>query len=124
MSILRYAGIVRALAVLFAFAATGFAGNEGVAAYDVVIVAGQQLKTEVREVGTGNLLTPSDEYAPHSLTASGVLFVRCREGYDMTSGTITPSNVGLCVAGTCGVPTDPQEVVTVKMRCVKTSDKD
>ena len=93
---------------------------EDVAAYDVEIVAGPRLTKDVREVGTGKPLMPSDAYAPHTMSASDVLYARCRDGYEMDSGAITPPDVGLCIAGLCGFPADPNRAKVLRMRCVKT----
>jgi hypothetical protein len=67
-----------------------------VAVYEVTIVAGERLTKDAREVGTNELLTPSAVYAPHWLAESDVLFVSCREGYEIESGNVEPPEHGLC----------------------------
>jgi hypothetical protein len=89
-----------------------------VTAYDVLIVAGTRLTKEAREVGTSELLTPPDAYAPHWMTESDVLFVSCRRGYEIESGNEDPREHGLCpLDQMCGLAVQKKEVVTMRMRC-------
>jgi hypothetical protein len=91
-----------------------------VTAYDVLIVAGARLTKEAREVGTSELLTPPDAYAPHWMTESDVLFVSCRRGYEIESGNVEPPEHGLCpLDQMCGLSVQDREIVTMKMRCRK-----
>jgi hypothetical protein len=91
-----------------------------VTAYDVIIVAGERLTEEAREVGTNELLTPSEAYAPHWITESDVLFVSCRGGYEIESGNVEPPEHGLCpLDQMCGLAVQKKEVVTMRMRCRK-----
>ena len=95
-------------------------------AYEVTIRAGRKLEKEAREAATNKLLTPTDEYAPHSMTGGDVLWARCRDGYELRSSSIAPKGAGLCGApeNTCCIssPISEQEAaVTLKMRCAKES---
>lgn len=95
-----------------------------VAAYDVLIVAGQRLTKEAREVGTNKLLMPTDAYAPHRMNGADVLYVNCREGYKIESSNVDPPDVGMCgvIDNTCGMSVeDKDRAPRLKMRCVKTA---
>jgi hypothetical protein len=99
----------------------GIASRSEVVANDVVANTGQQLLKEAREVGSGKPLTPVEEYVPHRTTASDIVYVEYRDGYESTSRAITPPRTACGLEKTlCGF--DRSEVtasVTLTMRCVR-----
>jgi hypothetical protein len=52
-----------------------------VSVYDVSVRAGESLAKETRELATGKVLEPVDEYSPHWVTGGDVVYVNCRDGY-------------------------------------------
>jgi len=58
-----------------------------VAAYEIMVRAGERLQKEAVEIGTRRQLTPIEAYAPHWVTGGDVVYLNCRDGYDMSPGT-------------------------------------
>jgi hypothetical protein len=62
-----------------------------VAAYEIVVRAGDRLQKEAVEIGTRRQLTPIEAYAPHWVTGGDVVYLNCRDGYDMSPGPVMPA---------------------------------
>ena len=91
-----------------------------VAAYEVIVNAGRRLVIEAREIGTGTLLGPPDQYAPHLMTGGEGMYIDCREGYQRKLISTTEANGGACAdLDLCGFSAFPTTPVTIKFRCVK-----
>jgi len=98
-----------------------------VGAYEISIQAGESLIKETREIGSRKALEPVDEYAPHWVTGGEVVYVNCRDGYDVDyfKGSIAKEDA-LCglVGNSCGFGIPEHGTLTLTMRCTKArSDK-
>lgn len=93
-----------------------------VTVYDISIQAGESLVKEARELGTGKVLEAVDEYAPHWVTGGDVVYVHCRDGYDVefVKGSIAKDDA-LCglVGNSCGFGIPEHGTITVTMRCTR-----
>jgi hypothetical protein len=85
-----------------------------VMAYDITVRAGRSLTKEAREVGPNDLLSPVDDYAPHWVTGGDVVWLNCRDGYEVQSSSLTPHDGGLCaMANECGFGIPQQTTIKV-----------
>jgi len=92
-----------------------------VGAYEVVVNAGRRLLVEAREIGSGSILAPSEQYAPHWMTGGEVLYVKCREGYALTPLSVdSKAKPLLCDDDLgCGFNAFPREPVVARFRCAR-----
>ena len=90
-------------------------------AYDVTIIAGKMLEVEVHECGSKTPLLPSDLYAIHWMSGGDVMYVHCRDGYDLSLLSSTEKDGGICFTGElpCGVVPSAKNPVILKLRCTK-----
>jgi hypothetical protein len=94
-----------------------------VGAYDITVLAGRSLRKEARELGSNKLLTPVDEYAPHWVTGGEVVYVNCREGYDVhfVDSPIAEDDALRGVVGnSCGFGIPEHGILRLTMRCTRT----
>jgi hypothetical protein len=93
-----------------------------VPAYEVRVRAGRSLTKEARDVGSNRPLAPVDEYAPHTVTGGDVVYVHCRDDYDVqyVSGSIT-NDSAMCgvVTNSCAFGIPEHGTITLTMRCTK-----
>lgn len=90
-----------------------------VTAYDITVRAGKSLTKEAREVGTNQLLAPVDTYAPHWVTGGDVVYVNCREGYEIQSSYSTPRGAFLCMREANECSFGMGTVTKATMRCAR-----
>lgn len=93
-----------------------------VVAYDVTVLAGRSLNKEARELGSTKLLTPVEEYAPHWVTGGDVVYIHCRDGYDVQFvNSSIAQDAALCgLAGnSCGFGIPELGTIRLTMRCTR-----
>jgi hypothetical protein len=89
-------------------------------AYDVTINAGRRLIIEAHESATMTPLVPSDQYVTHWMTSLEVVYVDCRDGYELSLISTTEKDGGICFPGNlCGFSAFPKKPVILKLRCTK-----
>lgn len=91
-------------------------------AYEITVDAGESLIKEAREFGTRKVLKPVDEYAPYWVTGGEVVYVHCRDDYDVefVKASIAKDDA-LCglVGNSCGFGIPEHGTLTLTMRCIK-----
>jgi hypothetical protein len=92
-----------------------------VAAYDILIRAGERLQKEAIENGSHRQLNPVDAYAPHWVTGGDGVHVNCREGYEMSPGTAAPNDAVMWDAfeNTCVFNLPEGNELVVRIHCAR-----
>jgi hypothetical protein len=87
---------------------------EDVAAYDILVHAGERLKKEAIEDGSKRQLLPVDAYAPHWVNGGGdILYVNCHDNYDLSSSACSDGTGNGCAIDI------PENEEVVRIHCVR-----
>jgi hypothetical protein len=94
-----------------------------VKAYDVTVNAGRRLAIHAQETESGVSLVPTDQYVTHWMTGAGVLYVNCRDGYDLQLISVTPVDGAICFGEPlplqCGLSGFRLHPIVLHVRCTK-----
>jgi hypothetical protein len=92
------------------------------AAYDVTVDAGPRLVIAAYKSGSSVPLVPIDRYVSHLMTGGEVLYVNCRDGYDLRPIEIMPKSGASCGGPPglqCSLSAFPKNPIVLKFRCTK-----